>query len=302
MKSTSHFPRRVDVFSTWTTVFTAIALMSAPVQASQAVPDAPEATVDGPADTAEEYGEESAAEELSDTDRANQLSAEGVAAYERGDFQGAIDLLMQAYELSPQPNLVFNIGRVYEELGELEEAQKFYTEFLTLPGVELETRAFAAERVEVIRRVLAQAKAKADAEADPGAPPPQPQVSPTVDGSQQPMEPAPKGIPKLRIAGAATLATGGLALIAAGVLGGVGANRAKKAGDEQLVADQNEMLRDARTLAGAADGLFIAGGIVAAAGITMLGVSYAKKFNKQRASVVPSVGSRQVSLGLVGRF
>lgn len=298
MKPISHLPRRVDVFSTWTTVFTALTLMSAPVQASQAVPDAPEAA----AEATQEGVEDSP--EPSDTDRANQLSAEGVAAYERGDFQGAIELLMQAYELSPQPNLVFNIGRVYEELGDLEQAQKFYTEFLTLPGVELETRAFAAERVEVIRRVLTQAQAKAQAEAQEGDDPPDPQVRPTADATQ--MEPTtappPRGMPKLRIAGAATLAAGGAALIAAGVLGGIGASRAKQAGEEQLVADQNEMLRDARSLAGAADGLFIAGGIVAAAGITMLGVSYAKRFNKQRASVVPSVGSRHVSLGFTGRF
>lgn len=273
-----------------------LVLPSAPAGASE-----PSSEPDAPAVETEASQEASAA----------QLSAEGTAAFEAGELERALVLFHRAHELEPKPNLVFNIGRVHEELGQLEEAAEHYSEFLTQPGVDLETRQFAADRLAVIRKILAQAQAdreaaeqKAAEEAEPApAPPPAPVVvapppTPAPVPEQPPADPRP---PKLRIAGAVLTGTGGLALIAGAALAGVSSSRVSAANGEELVDDQNRLLNQARPLALGADVLFITGGVVAVTGVTMLAVSYAKR-NKQRSAWVPMFDGRNAALGFMHRF
>jgi len=282
---------------------TAMAWVLAPGPALAAQPDAEAPTaseVENPDGTATDgTATEGTAE--TDVDKGDRLASEGVVAFEAGEFERALELLTEAYALNPKPNLVFNIGRIHEELGQLEEASKFYTEFLTLPGVDLETRGFAAERLEVIRRVLAQAQSDAEAKDGENSDVPPPVLANTPSDTDTPTT-VRKGPPKLRIAGAALAATGGAALITAAILGGISASRVSSAEDEALVEDQNELIDSAKPLAAAADGLFIGGGVVAAAGIIMVGVSYSKKFRQSATLVTPSFGPQHVSLGFSRRF
>ena len=88
-----------------------------------------------------------------------ELSAQAVERFEAKDYDGAVELFEQAYAVDPQPNYLFNIGRVYEEKGDLEKAVEFYQRFVGQSGVDLESRQAATERLKVLREAVAQMKA-----------------------------------------------------------------------------------------------------------------------------------------------
>ena len=66
----------------------------------------------------------------------------------------AVDLFEQAYAIDPQPNYLFNIGRVYEEKGDLKKAVEYYQRFVQEPGVQIESRDRAAQRLRVLKAIV----------------------------------------------------------------------------------------------------------------------------------------------------
>jgi hypothetical protein len=108
-------------------------------------------------------------------------------------------------------------------------------------------------------------------------------------------------VPPARLAGYALIGIGGAGLIAGGVLGGIASSAAKRADDEMIVENENDLRRAARPIARAADGLFIASGIVLAAGLVSFAASFAKK-RPRNVAVLPNVSSTRVSLDLVRHF
>jgi tetratricopeptide (TPR) repeat protein len=61
---------------------------------------------------------------------AQQLFTQGVAAYEAGNLGEAARLLGEADRLAPSPELAFNIGRVYERMGEAPQAIRYFERYL----------------------------------------------------------------------------------------------------------------------------------------------------------------------------
>ncbi len=59
---------------------------------------------------------------LTDDDRARELYLRGERMYAAGDYDEAIDLFRQAYELSGRAALLFNLANAYERAGRLEAA------------------------------------------------------------------------------------------------------------------------------------------------------------------------------------
>ena len=90
------------------------------------------------------------------------LSAAAVERFEAKDYDAAVALFEQAYAADPQPNYLFNIGRVYEEKGDLENAIVYYQRFVKQSGVDLESRQAATERLKVLREAQAQLKGEDD--------------------------------------------------------------------------------------------------------------------------------------------
>jgi tetratricopeptide (TPR) repeat protein len=237
-----------------------------------------------------------------DQAEADALSDAAVERFEAKDYDGAVDLFTQAHEIDPQPNYLFNIGRVYEEKGDLKNAVKYYQRFLGESGVDLESRQAATERLKVLREALRELEGEPEPEPEPA---PEPSMDPTDDGTPRDTGPDDGRKRKLRIAGYSLLGVGGAALVAGGVVGGIALGTSNAAEDAPFV-DETQRERDkAKTQANTADGLFIAGGVLAAVGLVLvlstLGKGKADRTAKARVWS-PLVGPRQVGLGLTQRF
>lgn len=98
--------------------------------------------------SADLWAQESTSSEQRDSDareRAEQLYYNGEALYEEGQYEAAILAFEEAYRLSGEPLLLYNIANAYERLGELDHAIDYLTRY----------RAFAPpdERESLRRRV-----------------------------------------------------------------------------------------------------------------------------------------------------
>ena len=56
----------------------------------------------------------------------------GLTYFKAGDYERAVLSFMSVYRIAPNPNLVYNIARSFEELKRFNEAADFYTEYLKL--------------------------------------------------------------------------------------------------------------------------------------------------------------------------
>lgn len=84
-----------------------------------------------------------------------QLNEEGAALYAARDYRHAIEKFIQAYAVDSDPNLLFNIARCYEELGETDAAIEKYEAFLKTPGADARGRQRARESLAALREAEA---------------------------------------------------------------------------------------------------------------------------------------------------
>ena len=80
-----------------------------------------------------------------------QLNEEGASLYAARDYRHAIEKFIQAYAVDSDPNLLFNIARCYEELGETDAAIEKYEAFLKTPGADAKGRQRARESLAALR-------------------------------------------------------------------------------------------------------------------------------------------------------
>ena len=229
------------------------------------------------------------------------LSAAAVEAFHNKDYEGAVKLFERAYELDPQPNYKFNIGRVYEEKGDLEKAVQYYQEFVKSPGVDLTARENASTRLKVLRQTLAALEEEEAEERDEETPPPV--VEPSNGDTTEPVD---DGVEdrkrKLRIAGYSLIGVGGVGLIIGSVFGGLAIGKSRDADDATLVDDKIQFRREAKTRANAADALLITGGVLAGVGLVLVLSTLGKRKRDARSAVAPSFGPRGAGLSWTARF
>ncbi len=87
-----------------------------------------------------------------------QLNEEGAAFYAARDYRHAIEKFIQAYAVDSDPNLLFNIARCYEELGETDAAIEKYETFLKTPGADARGRQRARESLAALREAADAAR------------------------------------------------------------------------------------------------------------------------------------------------
>jgi tetratricopeptide (TPR) repeat protein len=198
---------------------------------------------------------------------AAELAARAKATFDRGEFQEATVLLQQAYALEPTSALLYNLGRAYQQGGDKAKAIEAYERYLAQAGHPADEGAVSAtiaqlrgeirhdEEVRSEAERLAAREAAAQAEANRRAalrvesPPPQVQT------------PARRAGPWIVAGlGAAGVATGA-------VLGGLALAQHASAENAPGVASAMSEQGKASSLATGANVAFVAGGVVAAAGV-----------------------------------
>ena len=233
---------------------------------------------------------------------ADALSAEAVQAFKAKDYDTAIAKFERAYEVDPQPNYKFNIGRVYEEKGDLENAVKYYQQFVQSPGVDIESREAATARLKVLRQALQELRDE-QAKAREGNEPATPATNVVTD--QPPVDDAAKARKrKLRIAGYSLLGVGGVGLVIGSVFGGLALSKSRKADDASLVDDKIKLRQESKSRAAVADGMLITGGVLAGVGLILVLSTLGKGKGSKAAAWIPatSVGPRGASLSWTARF
>lgn len=87
-------------------------------------------------------------------DSFESLTEQASQKFRDKEYDAAVALFEQAYALNPEPNILFNIGRIYEEAGKLEDAIVYYERFVTDPQVDLDSRQKALRRRDVAREIV----------------------------------------------------------------------------------------------------------------------------------------------------
>jgi len=192
-----------------------------------------------------------------------ELYRRGRELYAEGRYREAAVELERAQVLDPtSPNLVFNVARVYELLGELEKSIAFYRRFLRmLPADETAERA----RIEATLRRLEGARGEVQ----------RPNDAPPEDRALR--DPQPVRVQERGVADALfwVTASAGAALLVGGTVTGLLALDTERAMGDYVVGldgsfEDRQVLADrADTLALTADVLFIAGGLSAVASVLL---------------------------------
>lgn len=233
-------------------------------------------------------GEDSAAQALATTYR-----AEAETAFVEGDFEGAVEAFERAHETSPHPTDLFNLGRVREEQGELDSALAYYEEFAALPRLSLNQRQAAAERIEVLRRIVA---------------PPPTAPGPVTTGQSDASVQRDRSRP-LIITGAVLAGVGTALAVSGGVGFGLVARRntdeIDRVSDGQnpnrLTLSETEELHARGQNAEALQITFLAAGsAVALLGVGILAAGLVNRKRTQNTAVVPVAGPRFA--GMSARF
>lgn len=99
------------------------------------------------------------------------LVASGGELFRQGKFAEARVKWQKAFELNPDPTLLFNIGSTYRREGDLQQALHYYQRYLDEAPPDAQYRAVAEEAV---LNVKVQIKAKKRAAKPPPPPPPPP--------------------------------------------------------------------------------------------------------------------------------
>jgi tetratricopeptide (TPR) repeat protein len=185
--------------------------------------------------------------------RALQLFAESDQHYKAGEFEQAADLLRQAYDLYPEPLLLYNLARALEGLGDVEGAITEYERYLA-------SNATIDDRGAIERRV-ATLKAQVEAAKPHDTSVPPPTSPPIVMAPSTSDRPLPRRIPWF-------VAGGGAAVAGVGVVFGVMANSKHDAAvDEPVQAEAARLQSKAKTYATVSNVLLFGGGAIAIGGI-----------------------------------
>ncbi len=242
-----------------------------------------------------------------DADEAMGLRELAEQRFFEEDFAGALRAFEQASELAPHPTDLFNMGRIREEMGELEPALRLYEEFVSQPQVPLEERAAAAERIEVLRKLVEPV----DPDQSNEAPRPMPAQGDTSDRG-----PVPEQHRALVVSGITLSALGAAIAIGGGVGFGIAARR-----NSDRVADLSDgqnpdrlTLREAEDLEARGRDFetlqivsLVTGATVTTLGAALLVTGLRRRAKSRRQSVrletvAPALSTRSLGLQTSWRF
>lgn len=235
------------------------------------------------------------------------LAEQARAKYREKDYAGAVVLFERAYALQPDPAILFNIGRIQEQANNVDAAIAYYQKFIADESVDIGLRDTALQRLATLEKIV-EIREKESAKSKPK---PEPNKQPETD---QPVGPqvGPQAPPSddkaaqnrakiMRPIGYTMAGVGAALLIGGGVAGGLAKGQENNFEGAETLDEQREAGRKGRSLAATADGLFIAGGVLAVVGLVLMFVPKARK-SKAVQAMQPKVSPSQLGLGYVYRF
>ena len=84
----------------------------------------------------------------------DRLVKEANKNFKGKNYDKALELFHQAYELDPVPNLLYNVARVLEAKGAFPEAIESYKKFIASPGIDHKARQDAITRLKTLIEVV----------------------------------------------------------------------------------------------------------------------------------------------------
>lgn len=235
------------------------------------------------------------------TEQVEELSQRAATAYQDGDFDRAIELFQEAYELQPVPNLLFNIAKVQEKKENWKEAITFYKEFIKAPDADSQARQVALDRIDALEQIQRVEQEEREAEERRLA---------EEERKRQEAELAARKKDPVEEPEQATSGTGPVPWIVTGVGaglligGGVFGLLASDAESVFKTGETAEERRDARskgmTYALVADSMFIAGGVATVVGIILFATMGGSDQADERRAVIPTgwVGPGEGGVGV----
>jgi hypothetical protein len=226
---------------------------------------------------------------------AADLSGQAIERFKARDYDAAARLFEQAYALDPNPNYLFNVGRVYEEKGDIRSAADYYQRFVKEPGVQIESRELALQRLRVLRAILHETEPQPEqpATATPG---------PTADTTNQaPTSDQPDRNKSMRLGGYALLGVGGISMVVGGVFGGLTLGKKKQLDDSHMVDERQALAQEGKTFAIVSDVTLFTGAALAVTGLVLVLVAR-KPRSPQRSALAPSLGRGHAGLTWSLRF
>lgn len=201
------------------------------------------------------------------------LFEKSLVAYRAGRFEEAIELLTRAYQLEPEPILLYNLGRAHEGLGDLERAIESYAAYLA-SAPDAPDRLAMQTRIATLRDTLAErerlegerraAMARAEGEA-----------ARRREADRRHKE-------QISVAPWVVAATGVVGVGVGASLGVVSVNRRSDAAEAPTQEQAAEQLDDARRMALGANVAFAIGGALAVGG-TIWGLVDLRRARRARA-------------------
>lgn len=226
---------------------------------------------------------------------AADLSGQAIERFKARDYDAAARLFEQAYGLDPNPNYLFNVGRVYEEKGDIRSAADYYQRFVKEPGVQIESRELALQRLRVLRAILHETEPEPNqpATATPGPTADTTAPSPTTDETDRNKT--------MRLGGYALLGVGGASMLVGGIFGGLTLAKKNKLDDTHTVEERQVLVQDGKTFAIVSDVTLFTGAALAVTGLVLVLVAR-KPRSPQRSALTPSLGRGHAGLSWSMRF
>ena len=254
-----------------------------------------------------------------DKKRAAELATQSAKHYKRGEFEVSVALLRQAYALYPEPNLLYNLARSLESMGDKRGAIDQYNKYLAT-AKRIDDRGAIQRRVSLLERELGgkptqpkpatptqPADTAKSAEPANAAEPPSPPSPPVAMVEPSPPLEAPLAdpfapLPPEKLTGPSKLPLIPIGIGASAI--GVGIGFGMRARDFEERADNEPIGTDAAAFhdsavsnARVANILFVTGGAVVAAGIVWEVFVLRAQSKKSDAVVVrPMSGARGIAL------
>jgi len=228
-------------------------------------------TIIAPSAVAQDGGGEAGSETGAEEDASfDTLVERGRKAYSHEEWVSAARAFERAYEQRQVPNLLYNIGRSYENAGEFEKAITYYQKFINQPGIEIDSRKDALDRIDTLEKVVdvSDEEEKTD-EDEAGGGESSDMASGTGPSGEAPPDPTMQRRDDYTLA-LALLSTGGAGLISGTIFSILTANAHSDFESAENLSDRRNAADRGRTFGTLADAFLISGGAITAAGVALV--------------------------------